>query len=76
MRDAGYAGFEEITVEFAYELRDIEPYRAKAFSCLRLIPEDAFQRGIARIERDVLAGSIPCVSRYTLVLGNKPSSAR
>jgi len=75
MRDSGFVEIEEMTVEFAYELSDIRPFRAKAFSCLRLILEDALQRGIARMEHDALAGSIPCVSRYTLVWGRKSIQA-
>ena len=75
MQDAGFVNIEELTVEFAYELSDIGPFRAKAYSCLRLIPEGAFQRGIARMEQDMLAGPIACVSRYSVVSGAKPSSA-
>jgi SAM-dependent methyltransferase len=74
--DMGAAGFVEVseeTVEFAYKLNDLGPFRARAFSCLRLIPEGAFRRGIEQMERDVRAGPIPCVSRYTLVWGSRPS---
>jgi SAM-dependent methyltransferase len=70
MEDAGFVEIAEWTVEFAYELGDLGPFRAKAFSCLRLIPEGAFQRGLGRMEHDVLAGPIPCVSRYSLVWGS------
>jgi SAM-dependent methyltransferase len=69
MRDAGLVAAEERTVEFAYELSDLEPFRARVYSCLRLIPDDAFQRGLARLEQDALAGPVPSVSRYTLVWG-------
>jgi SAM-dependent methyltransferase len=72
MADAGFVEIEEATVEFAYELSDLGPFRAKVFSCLQLIPEAAFQRGIGRMEHDVLAGPIPCVSRYCLVWGSTP----
>jgi hypothetical protein len=72
MADAGFVEIEEATVEFAYKLSDLGPFRAKVFSCLRLIPEAAFQRGIGRMEHDVLAGPIPCVSRYCLVWGSTP----
>lgn len=72
MRGAGFANVAEEMVEFAYEVRDIGPFRDKAFSCLRLIPEEAFRRGIERMEKDLLAGPIAGVSRYTLVWGVKP----
>jgi ubiquinone/menaquinone biosynthesis C-methylase UbiE len=67
-------GFDEIIenmVEFAYQLTDIHAYRDKAFSCLHLIPEEAFQRGIEHMERDLRIGPIQCVSRYLLLWGTK-----
>ncbi|MFN8483774.1 MAG: methyltransferase domain-containing protein [Anaerolineae bacterium] len=71
MREAGFRGLREERVEFAYGLTDATPYRDRAFSSLHLIPEDAFQRGLARMERDLRAGPIPCVSRYLLLWGVK-----
>ena len=56
------AGFEvvgEEVVETAYDLTDAEKYRRKGFSCLRLIPEEAFASGIARLTRDLEKGPIP-----------------
>jgi SAM-dependent methyltransferase len=73
MQEAGFAEVAEETVEFAYEVRDIGAFRDRAFSCLRLIPEEAFRRGIGRMERDLLTGPIVGMSRYTLVWGVKPS---
>ncbi|TEU13059.1 MAG: class I SAM-dependent methyltransferase [Anaerolineales bacterium] len=70
----GQVGFDEITedtVEFAYPLTDVQAYRDKAFSALLLIPEDAYRRGIERMERDLHAGPIQCVSRYLLLWGTK-----
>lgn len=72
MRDTGFVQLEEQTVEFVGALSDIEPYRDKTYSCLRLISEDAFGRGIARMERDLQAGPIPWVPRYCLEWGTKP----
>jgi len=37
LRAAGFTGIAEVEVEFRQELTDIEPYRAKVFSSLRLI---------------------------------------
>ena len=68
------AGFDEIIahrVECTYELDDIQIYRDKAYSALHLISEDAFQRGIARMEHDLAQGPIPCTPRYTLLWGTK-----
>jgi ubiquinone/menaquinone biosynthesis C-methylase UbiE len=74
MGQVGFAGITEEMVEFSYPLSDIEPYRAKAFSCLRLIREESFQRGIRRLEGDLRAGPIAAVSRYQLLWGMKPRS--
>jgi SAM-dependent methyltransferase len=74
MGRAGFAEVMEEMVEFSYLLSDSEPYRAKAFSCLQLIPEEAFQRGIRRLERDLRNGPIPAVSRYQMLSGRKLAS--
>jgi ubiquinone/menaquinone biosynthesis C-methylase UbiE len=69
------AGFDEITthtVEWSYETDDIQIYRDKAYSALHLISEDAFQRGIARMERDLAQGPLLCTPRYTLLWGTRP----
>jgi hypothetical protein len=68
---AGLVDVAERTVEFRYALSDIRAYREKAFSALHLISQEAFQRGIERMERDLENGPIPCVSRYTIVWGTK-----
>jgi ubiquinone/menaquinone biosynthesis C-methylase UbiE len=70
-QQAGFGGIDERTVEFRTPLTDIQAYRDKAYSSLHLIPEDAFQRGIAQMERDLGNGQIPYVSRYTLLWGSK-----
>lgn len=75
----GQAGFDEIsehTVEWCWALADVQAYRDRAFSALHLIPEEAFQRGMRRLEQDLCAGPIPCVSRYTLLWGTKTPGPR
>jgi ubiquinone/menaquinone biosynthesis C-methylase UbiE len=69
MAQAGFCGVTEEQVEFPYQLNDTRAYREKAFSSLHLIPENAFQRGLAHMEQDLRAGPIPCVSRYVLLWG-------
>jgi ubiquinone/menaquinone biosynthesis C-methylase UbiE len=71
---AGFGKLVERTVECAYSLNDIGPYRDKAYSVLHLISEQALRRGIARMERDLRAGSIACISRYSVLRGVKRSS--
>jgi len=76
MEQAGFDGLMEYMVESDYEISDIQAYRDKAFSALRLIPGDAFQRGLRRMERDLLTGPIACVSRYLLLWGTKTPCVR
>ena len=71
MERVGFGEITESTVEFAYPLTDIQAYRDKAFSSLLFIPEEAFQRGIERMEQDLRAGPIQCVPRYLLLWGRK-----
>jgi SAM-dependent methyltransferase len=71
MAAAGFAEIAEETAEFAYPLQDMQPYRDRAFSSLHLISDDAFRRGLARMEADLARGAIPCVSRYLLLWGAK-----
>ena len=72
MAEAGFGAVEDAVVEFAYVLSDIQAYRDKAFSSLHLISDRAFRAGIARMERDLRDGPIPCVSRYLLLWGLNP----
>lgn len=72
----GRAGFVHIlaeTVEHGYTVTGIEPYRARAFSALRLIDDDAFARGLAGLERDLARGEVRCVSRYVMLWASKPN---
>jgi ubiquinone/menaquinone biosynthesis C-methylase UbiE len=71
MERVGFGEMTESTVEFAYPLTDLQAYRDKAFSALHFIPEEAFQRGIERMERDLCTGLIQCLSRYLLLWGTK-----
>ncbi len=71
MERVGFGQIAENMVEFSCPLTDIQSYRDKAFSSLHVIGEEAFQRGIERLERDLRAGPIPYVSRYLLLWGTK-----
>jgi ubiquinone/menaquinone biosynthesis C-methylase UbiE len=69
------AGFVEprlVEVSLDYVLDDIQAYRDRAFSSLVLIEEEAFRRGISRLEADLARGPIPCVSLYTLIWAQAP----
>jgi ubiquinone/menaquinone biosynthesis C-methylase UbiE len=71
MGEAGFGEISERTVEFPYLLTDAQAYRDKAFSSLHLISEEAWKRGLARLERDLQSGPIRCVSRYVLLWGTR-----
>ena len=71
MELVGFIGEIEERVEFTSQLTDAQAYRDKAFSALHLIPEVAFWRGLERLESDLCAGPIQCVSRYVLLWGTK-----
>lgn len=69
------SGFQEIgdeTVESAYDLSDSAAFERKTFSCLHLVSEDAFNRGLAHLKQDLRSGPIRCVSRYVIYAGRKP----
>jgi ubiquinone/menaquinone biosynthesis C-methylase UbiE len=71
MEQVGFRLMYEELIAFPYQLTDIRAYRDRAFSALHLISEEAFRRGIERLERDLSAGPIPCISRYVLLWGIK-----
>ncbi len=71
MKEVGFSEITENTVEFSYQLTNIQAYRDKAFSSLHLIPEEAFQRGIKNMEQDLYTGPIQGVYRHLLLWGTK-----
>ena len=71
--DASFEVGETIPVSMPHEVTDLAPYRDKAFSSLHLISEEAFAAGIERMERDVAAGPITGVRRYTIITGRRPA---
>lgn len=73
-QETAQAGFGEVSewmIEFAYQLTNAQAYRDKAFSALHLIPDEVFRQGLTRMEQDLRAGPIPCVSRYLMLWGTK-----
>ncbi|HEU0113411.1 MAG TPA: class I SAM-dependent methyltransferase [Thermomicrobiales bacterium] len=69
------ARFNAIDVHSAcvdYDLTDIQPYRDRAFSSLHLIADDAWRRGLARLEHDLAFGPVRGRSLYTLLWATAP----
>ncbi len=67
LRDTGFVDLRQEEVRAVYELSDLTPCRAKVFSCLRLLSEETFQRGLERLKKDVRNRPISSVSRYHLL---------
>jgi SAM-dependent methyltransferase len=74
MARAGFAAPRVVEVSRDYHLDDIQAYRDRAFSSLLLIEEDAFRRGINRLEADLARGPIPCLSLYTMIWAAVPAA--
>jgi ubiquinone/menaquinone biosynthesis C-methylase UbiE len=71
---AGLTPTQDICLEEAHTLIDISIYRARAFSCLHLISDEAFARGLQRLESDLQAqGKIPGLTQYLMAWGMKPA---
>jgi SAM-dependent methyltransferase len=72
--EMAWVGFRDLrreVVEHHYDLDDLGPYRAKAFSSLHLIEQGAWERGLRRMELDMGIGPLPCVARYLLLWGRR-----
>ncbi len=73
MRAAGFGGIEVAHTRHAsvFSPADIDRYRRRAFSALRLISEEAYNRGLARLESDYAAGprELELLELYTYVSG-------
>ncbi len=72
MATAGLVTLDVVTVEAPYEITSAQPFRDRAYSSLRLIPDDALQAGAQRLERDLASGPIRGDSHYACVWGRKP----
>ncbi len=67
-------GFGDITdqhVEATYQVTDATSYRAKVYSSMLFISQEAFERGMARMEDDLRRGPIEGFARNTLLWATK-----
>ncbi len=55
-----------------FSIADIGPYRDKAYSCLELIPEEAFTRGLLAMQSDLRAGPLEGTSELVFLWGERP----
>jgi ubiquinone/menaquinone biosynthesis C-methylase UbiE len=76
MKQARFEDIAKNSTKTLYCVDDATPFREKVFSSLRAISEDAFQRGMVRLERDLQEGAIRGVSHCVLLSGTKPPARR
>lgn len=71
MAGAGFATIWTETTEQPYPLTDIQGYQERAYSSLHLIPDSAFESGLARLEEELKLRPVSALSLYTLVWGGR-----
>lgn len=69
MEQVGFERLEEYEVGASYFCSDIGPYRDRAFSSLHLIDDEAFARGLARLQTDLSRGPVQAGSGYVMLWG-------
>jgi len=70
---AGFVDVTETDIQSTSEIEDITPYTEKSFSCLHLISQDEFLRGLMRLQEDLKAGPVQRVSAYVCLWGRSPA---
>lgn len=77
MRKAGFREIQTSSTEHLFPLgeKELWKFRNKAFSALRLLPEDVFQKGLKRLEDDMSKGQVMGRELYTYIWGRKVAQA-
>jgi len=73
MKKAGFEGIytTKVKTSFEFKKQHFEQYRNKAYSSLRLIPEESFEEGIKRLGSDMERGLVLGKKAYTQIWGIK-----
>ena len=71
MSAAGFRRLREIRIAFPAEVVDSGLYARRAYSPLHEIEDDAFERGLERLEAALSQGPIKGARRYLLIWGEK-----
>jgi len=69
---AGFRSIDECEGRSSFSIPDSEPYRDKAFSCLQLISEEEFTRGLRAMESDLRAGPMQGTSELAFLWAERP----
>ena len=68
----GFCDMDECEGRMNFAISDAEAYRDKAFSCLQLISEDAFARGLQAMESDLRASPLQGTSELAFLWAKRP----
>jgi len=60
-----------LSIQAPHLVRDIAPYRDRAYSCLHLISDEAHRAGVRRLEHDLALGPVEGLRPYTLYWASK-----
>ncbi len=73
MKQAGFEGIYTTKVKTTFEFKSqhYEQYKERAYSALRLISDEAFERGMKRVENDMAGGLVIGKKSYTQIWGIK-----
>jgi SAM-dependent methyltransferase len=71
LHKAGFVRLDQLEVESGGLLPDSGPFQAKVFSCLRALPDEVYQQGLAHLEADLLKGAISFTRRYLILWAYK-----
>jgi SAM-dependent methyltransferase len=71
MATLGFSDIAVVEIEQPFQVTSSAPFRQRAFSCLHLISEPAFWRGLRRLEADLQQGPVAGLSQYACVWGRK-----
>ncbi len=69
--ESGFSDLKEEIVEMPYALETDAAFRGKAYSCLHLIPDSSFQRGLMALSTALSNGPLPCISRSAVLHAKK-----
>ena len=67
MTGAGFGDLRDDEITYPAEVNNSALYASKAYSTLHLIPQAAFERGLAALERDLERGPISGERRYLML---------
>ncbi len=71
MTAAGFGDLHDDEIAYPAEVANSALYASKAYSTLHMIPEEAFERGLAALERDLERGPITGERRYLMLWATK-----